>query len=139
MARKSSIASVISVTIFFGVISIVIVDLLFYLVFPSAWFFLLMPFIMGFGIKKFAKFPKERLNDEEEFDKLSKRMGILCGAICLFAVLIGILPILIISGEQIILHLLTNFVFYLVCALSIYFGYTKGIEIVTDAYYDSAE
>lgn len=139
MEKKSSTASVILVTVISGLISIVIVNSLFYLVFPSAWFFLLMPVFMGFCIKKFARFPKDRLEDDEEFNKLSRRMGMMCSSMCLAAVLIGVLPILFISGEQIIIHLITNIIFYIACGLSIYFGYTKGVEIVTDAFYDTIE
>lgn len=134
--EKSAIYNIARICIISGIISAIIVDFLFFCVFPSAWLFFIIPAIMGFSIDKLSRIPKSELNDDEAFDKLSKRTGILCAVIVLLAVLIATIPLMM-QFEPI--DFLANILFYLVCGVSVYWGYNRGIRVITDAYYDSID
>lgn len=142
MEKKSSISSVVIVAVLSGIVAIVVVDALF-TIFPSGWLFFLIPVIMGFSLKKFAKFPKDLLEDDDEFEKLSKKVGLLCAGICLVAMVVAVVPIYMIVGSvkgvNILEIILSDVFFYAACVVCIYFGYSKGKEVVTNAYYDSIE
>lgn len=134
--EKSAIYNIAIICIISGIISVIIVDLLFSFVFPSAWLFFIVPAIMGFSIDKLSRIPKSELNDEASFEKLSKRTGLLCAGIVLLAVLIATIP-LIMQFEPI--DFLANILFYLICGVSVYWGYNRGIGAITNAYYDSID
>lgn len=91
---------------------------------------------MAFCLTKFVKIPDEILQDVETFNKLSTRIGILIALICFCAILISIIPLAIYETD-IVTHLLYNFIFYIVCGIAIYTGYNRGVEIVTNAAYQS--
>lgn len=116
-----------------GLISFTLVELIFFVVFPSGWIFFLIPVIMGYSIDKFVKISHEELADEEAFEKLRTRTGIICAVFVLLTVLISTIPIVLIGG---IATLLVNIVFYAVCVLAVYAGYSRGVGVITDKYYD---
>lgn len=126
--------NVITVCLVAGIISIILVELLFFFIFPSGWLFFLIPVIMGWSLKKYAKFPRVELANEEAFEKLRTRTGIICAAIVLISVLISVLPVIILGGIE---ALIANIAFYAVCVVAIYAGYSRGVGVITDEYYDS--
>lgn len=136
--KKSSIRDVAFIGIIFGLISITIVSLLFLLVFPSAWLFFIIPAVMGWSIEKLTRIPKEELHDDESFNKLRKRTGLLCAGMVLIAIILANLIVILLGGFD-PLMLLYNFIFYIVCGLSVYWGYSRGVRAITDMYYDSID
>lgn len=129
--KSIAIVSVIS-----GVISAVIVFCLFWYVFPSAWLFFIIPAIMGLSIDKFGKIDVEKLNDDAAFNSITRKAGLLCAGMVLLSIIVCVLPLFLLMsfGE----HLL-NVLFYGVCAVSVYWGYNRGVKCVTNAYYDSRD
>lgn len=89
---------------------------------------------MGASLKKFTKFPSEELTDDEAFERLRKRTGIICASVVLGTVLISLLPIIIFGGVEAVLF---NIVSYAICALAVFAGYTSGVGVITNAYYDA--
>lgn len=138
MTSKKITGHITQMCVIFGIIAIILADAIFFLVFPSAWAFFIIPAFMAFCLTKFVKFPHEILHDEERFNTLSKRTAITIAAICLGAVLIATIPLALFESN-IFIHLITNFMFYLVCGVAVYTGYNRGLEIVTNAYYDSLD
>ena len=136
--KKSSIRDVAFIGIIFGLISMTIVSLLFLLVFPSAWLFFIIPAVMGWSIEKLARIPKEELHDDESFNKLCKLTGLLCAGMVLATILLTVTIIILLGGFD-PMALVLNFVFYLMCGLSAYWGYSRGVRAITDKYYDSIE
>ena len=126
--------NIISICIVSGLISILIVLALFWFVFTSAWLFFIIPLIMGWTIDKFGKFDASQLKDEVTYERISRRTGLLCGSMVLLCIFICILPLFFLFP---IIDLLVNFAFYIVCGISIYWGYNRGVQCVTDAYYSS--
>lgn len=90
---------------------------------------------MGWSIDKFVTFPKEDLLDDESYNRISKQTGLLCGGLVLIFVFLTILPMLVLLPSA---DLLLNAMFFVVCAVSVYWGYRRGLQCVTDAYYDAS-
>lgn len=134
-SQKSSFQNVVLVGIVSGLISIVIVNFTLSF-FTSGWLFCIIPLIVCWSIKKFATINKNELTDDETFEKISKKTGFLCAGIVTLEIILALLPSIIIFGTQFLITLLTDFGFYIVCAISVYWGYIKGVEAITDVYYD---
>ncbi|MDD6889536.1 MAG: hypothetical protein PUD39_04685 [Bacteroidales bacterium] len=137
--EKSAICNIAIICIISGIFSGIIVDIFFYILFPSAWLFFIIPAVMGFSIDKFSRIPKSELEDDESFEKLSKRTGLLCAGMVLLAILVAIVPIIVLVMRFDPIYLLSDIIFYLICGVSVYWGYNRGVRAVTDAYYDSFE
>lgn len=134
MKRQSPIKRLLIICIISGLIAGIVTNILFWFVFPTAWFFFIIPAIMGWSIDHFGKIPYEHLHDEETFEKLKKQTGLMCGGISLLFVLIANIPFFILVPLP---YILANSVFYLVCAISIFVGYNRGQQCIVDAYYDT--
>lgn len=89
---------------------------------------------MGFCLTAFGKVPAEEILDDEAVEKLSKRTGMLCAAMVLLALAISLVPMLIILNP---IYLLVDFGFYIICALCAFIGYNRGVQVITDNYYDA--
>lgn len=133
MKQQKPIRRLLIICIISGLIAGIITDFLFWC-FPSAWLFFIIPAIMGWSIDHFGKIPREHLHDEETFEKLKIRTGLLCAFMSLFFIILALLPIFIILSAS---ELLLNFIFFGVCILSIYWCYTRGQRCIVDAYYDT--
>lgn len=120
-----------------GIIAIIITYALILFIFPSGWFFFIVPAFMGWFLTKYCKLPAEALQDEDVYERLSKRMGILCAAMCLVTILISIVPLALLSNYDFISNLLLNFLYYIICGVCVFTGYNRGVRVVADAYYDS--
>lgn len=130
---SKGLKNVSKVCIISGLISIILVEVLFFFVFPTALFFLLIPVIMGYSIAKFAEIPYEELLNKEAFEKLRTRTGIICAAFMLITVLISVLPIILLLG---ICTKLVKIIFFVsLCLFVIRLGYTFGARVVSETYY----
>ncbi len=118
-----------------GIISSVITALLFFLVFPSAWLFFIIPAIMGTCIHKFGKISAADVDKDE---KLEKKVGYICAGAVLFFILLTAIPILIVGITQGLgWSLLLNIPFFIACGIAVWYGYNRGVRAVVDSYYDS--
>ena len=134
MKTTNPIVQIAVICIISGLIAGLITNILFWFVFPSGWLFFIIPAVLGWSIDRFGKIPAEHLQNEETFEKLKKRTGLLCGAISLLIVIIANIPFFILMPLP---YIFANFIFYIVCAVSVYVGYNRGQQSITDAYYDS--
>ena len=118
-----------------GIISSVITALLFFLVFPSAWLFFIIPAIMGTCIHKFGKISAADVDKDE---KLEKKVGYICAGAVLFFILLTAIPILIVGITQGLgWSMLLNIPFFISCGIAVWYGYNRGVRAVVDSYYDS--
>ena len=118
-----------------GIISSVITALLFFLVFPSAWLFFIIPAIMGTCIHKFGKISAADVDKDE---KLEKKVGYICAGAGLFFILLTAIPILIVGITQGLgWSMLLNIPFFIACGIAVWYGYNRGVRAVVDSYYDS--
>jgi hypothetical protein len=118
-----------------GIISSVITALLFFLVFPSAWLFFIIPAIMGTCIHKFGKISAADVDKDE---KLEKKVGYICAGAVLFFILLTAIPILIVGITQGLgWSMLLNIPFFIACGIAVWYGYNRGVRAVVDSYYDS--
>ena len=118
-----------------GIISSVITALLFFLVFPSAWLFFIIPAIMGTCIHKFGKISAAAVDKDE---KLEKKVGYICAGAVLFFILLTAIPILIVGITQGLgWSMLLNIPFFIACGIAVWYGYNRGVRAVVDSYYDS--
>lgn len=117
-----------------GLLSGLAANCLFWFVYPTAFLFLIVPAFMGFCLTAFGKVPAEEILDDEAVEKLSKRTGMLCAAMVLLALANSLVPMLIILNP---IYLLANFGFYIICALCAFIGYNRGVQVITDNYYDA--
>lgn len=136
MKQKNILDRITIICLISGLVSGILTMALVWFVFPSAWFFFIIPAVMGWSIDKFAKIPKDVFSNEENIAKLQKQAGWTCAGFVLFFVLLANLPIFLVLEP--IQHLL-NILFYIICGVSVYWGYTRGVRCITDAYYDSVE
>jgi hypothetical protein len=134
MSKVSPLRKITIICVISGLIAGILVNVLFWLVFPSAWFFLIIPAIMGWSIDHYAKIPKDVIQDDEMYNKLSKRAAYTCAAAVLLFFLLTFVPIIIIFPIQVIIE---NAMFYIVGMVCVYIGYTRGQRCITDAYFDS--
>lgn len=126
---------IIIVAVISGIISSVITFLLFFFVYPTPWFFLIIPAIMGTCIHKLGKISAE---DVEGNDTLEKKVGYVCAGAVLLFIFLTIIPIIIIDlYNGIGWGILLNIPFFIVCAIAVWYGYNRGVRAVVDAYYDS--
>ena len=131
--------SIALVSLISGLISIIFVDVIFLVLFSSGWLFFIIPAVICWSIKKFAKINKEELFDEESFEKMAKKTGLICAGSVILAIILALLPVIIILGIYSLLLFLTSFWFIIMCIICIYVSYTKGVEVITNAYYDTYE
>ena len=118
-----------------GIISSVITALLFFLVFPSAWLFFIIPAIMGTCIHKFGKISAADVDKDE---KLEKKVGYICAGAVLFFILLTAIPILIVGITQGLgWSMLLNIPFFIACGIAVWYGYNRGVRAVVDSYYVS--
>lgn len=117
-----------------GLLSGLVANCLFWFVFPTAFLFFIVPAFMGFSLTVFGKVPADEILDDEAVEKLSKRTGMLCAAMVLLALAVSLIPMLIILSPS---YLLVNFGFYIICALCVFIGYNRGVQVITDNYYDA--
>ena len=118
-----------------GIISSVITALLFFLVFPSAWLFFIIPAIMGTCIHKYGKISAADVDKDE---KLEKKVGYICAGAVLFFILLTAIPILIVGITQGLgWSMLLNIPFFIACGIAVWYGYNRGVRAVVDSYYDS--
>ena len=118
-----------------GIISSVITALLFFLVFPSAWLFFIIPAIMGTCIHKFGKISAADVDKDE---KLEKKVGYICAGAVLFFILLTAIPILIVGiTPGLGWSMLLNIPFFIACGIAVWYGYNRGVRAVVDSYYDS--
>ena len=128
---------IITVCVISGLISGIIVNLLFWFVFSSAWLFFIIPAVMGWSIQRFAKIPKEHLLDEPTFEKLKKQTAWTCAAMVLLFILIDYIPLIIFFvATQQIEFILFDIPFIAVCVLSVIYGYNRGQRCVVDTWSD---
>lgn len=132
--KQSPIKRLLIICIISGLLAGIVTNILFWFVFSSAWLFFIIPAIMGWSIDHYGKIPQEHLHDEEAFEKLRKQTGLMCGGISLFFVLLANVPFLILLPLP---YIFANFMFYIVCAVSIFVGYNRGQQCIVDAYYDT--
>lgn len=126
--------NIITVACISGFISVAIAIGIFWFVFPTAWVFFLIPAIVGWSIDKFGKFDASKLEDEDEFSAATRKVGFTCAAIVLLCFIIAMLPLFFVMsfGDH-----LMNVLSYIICGISVYWGYNRGVQCVTDAYYNS--
>lgn len=134
MKTGNPIQRILIICIISGLVAGVITNLVFLLIYPSAWLFFLIPAIMGWSIDHYGKIPYEHLHDEETFEKLRKYTGLYCAGMSLLFVLIANIPLFIFVPLP---YIFTNLIFYIVCAVSIFVGYNRGQQCIVDAFYDS--
>lgn len=134
MKQQKPLQRLIVISIVSGIVSGIVTNALFWFVFPSAWFFFIIPGIMGWSIDHFGKFPKDVLQDEESLEKLMKQTGFMCAGMCLLIMAVAVLPLLLILPAE---YIYANIIFYLVCGLCVYLGYNRGQRCIMDALYDS--
>lgn len=117
-----------------GIISTIVVMFLFWGLFPTPWLFLIIPGVVGWSIDKYGKFDASKLADDEEFAAMSRKVGITCASIVLLCLIITMLPLFLVMsfGD----HLKSIFM-YVICGISVYWGYNRGVRCVTDAYFES--
>lgn len=132
--KRNSLPRIIAICIISGLLSGVFVNLIFWTIFPSGWLFLIIPIFVGWSLDKFAKIPSEEILDDETMERLSKQTGMLCAVMVLLVQIVAVLPVLLLLDP---IEILTNFVFYIGCALCVYIGYSRGVQSITDAYYDA--
>lgn len=132
--QKRSIYSVTRVGILSGIASIIFVYPLYYVIGDLSYN--AITWIVGWSITNLSTIDKEELIDDESYKKLSKKTGILCAGIVLIAILIAMLPTIVDFDLEAIL---TNFVVIVECVIGVYWGYSKGVEVIANAYYDSVD
>lgn len=132
--KQSPIKRLLFICIVSGLIAGIITNILFWFVFPTAWFFFIIPAVMGWSIDRYGKIPHEHLQDEETFENLKKQTGLMCGAMSLIFVLLANIPLFIVMPLE---YIVASFMFYIVCVISIVVGYNRGQQCIVDAYYDS--
>lgn len=114
-----------------GIIAGLIASALFYLVFPSAWLFLIIPAVMGFAVEKFGISDDLDLQDEYQYNKFARHCGLLCGGLCLTFICLCTLPILLVAP----IELLASVGFDLGCVLSVFWAYRRGVKAVLNTAY----
>lgn len=133
--RLSPIDRILTVAVISGFISGILVLMLMMFVFASAWFFFIIPVIMGWSISKFSRITKQEMDEDE---KLEKKAGwISAGVVLLFVVVTAVLiSVAVMSGGN-WTDLFLNIPFLIVSSLSVWYGYSRGVRAVVDAYYDA--
>lgn len=119
-----------------GVISGLITTALIWFIIPSAWFFFIIPAVMGWSIDRYVTIPKELLEDGQNIERLQKKAGLTCGGLVLFFVILVNIPFFLVLEP---IMYLKNIIFYAAAGVSVYWGYTRGVRCITDAYYDEEE
>lgn len=117
-----------------GMIAVAIVLIIFWVIFPTAWVFFIIPAVVGWSIDRFGTFDATKLENEEEFTATARKVGLTCAAIVLACIIISVLPLFFTMsvGDH-----LMSIMFYVICAISVYWAYKRGVQCVTDAYYES--
>ena len=136
VSKKSPISRILTIALISGLISGILVTAIFWFLFSTPWFFLIIPAIIGWSIKKFANITADEVEADE---KLESKVGWTCAGITLFFVLLPALVIALgsylVSGS--LWSIFLNFGFYFVCGFAVWFGHLKGVQAVVDSYYDS--
>lgn len=132
--KSKSLKSVITVGVVTGLLSGLMVLALFIFIYPTAWFFFIIPAVMGTCIYKYAKVPF--YEDEEENEKLAKKVGLLCAGMSLLFILFPVALIAIVASYS-FGELLANVPFLIMCALAVWYGYNRGQRAVVDANSDA--
>ena len=83
-----------------GMIAVAIVLIIFWVIFPTAWVFFIIPAVVGWSIDRFGTFDATKLENEEEFTATARKVGLTCAAIVLACIIISVLPLFLVHPKN---------------------------------------
>ena len=129
------ISRVLIIALISGLVSGILTTVLFWFVYPTPWFFLIVPAVMGWSIKHYAHIT---MAETEVYENLDSNVGWICAGITLGFVL---LTALLVSVATYMVYgsfwaVIMNFGFFIACGLAVWYGHNRGVQAVVDSGYD---
>ena len=135
-SKMSPIGRVLVIALISGLTSGIIVTAIMWFVFASAWFFFIIPAVMGWAIKKYAHISASEVDADEN---LQNKVGWTCAGITLFFVLLTafVVALATYAATGSMWGIFLNIIFYVASGFAVWYGHSRGVQAVVDSYYES--